>query len=91
MNKIIEIENSSRCYHELTQEYTTHIVNVKLDGVFEGYELDCYKVESEINLELTWYGCYSYCQGSLSSPNVFKTKEEMMDYITEWVNELNSK
>tara|TARA_R110001632_G_scaffold149565_1_gene266998 strand:+ start:813 stop:1085 length:273 start_codon:yes stop_codon:yes gene_type:complete len=90
MNKIIEIENSSRCYHELTQEYTTHIMNVKLDGVFEGYELDCYKVESEINHELTWYECSSY-GGRQSFTNSYDTKEEMMDYITEWVNELNSK
>ena len=90
MNKIIEIENSSRFYHELTQEHMTHIMNVKLDGVFEGYELDCYKVESEINHELTWYECSSY--GScLSSPSVYKTKEEMMEFINEWVDELNGK
>ena len=90
MNKITEIKGSSRCYHELTQEYTTHIMNVKLDGVFEGYELDCYKVECANTEGLVWYEC-SWNGGGLASPNVYKTKEEMMDFINGWVNELNGK
>ena len=89
MNTIVDVKNSSRCYHKSTQEFTTHIMNVKLDGVYDGYELNCYKVESANTKDLIWYECSSN-EGAVSSPSVYKTKGEMMHYINEWVDELNS-
>lgn len=90
MNKITEIKNSSRNYHESVQSFRTEIMTVQLDGVYEGFGLDCIKVESANTEGLVWYECSSY-GGGLSSPSVYKTKEEMMDFINEWVDELNSK
>ena len=90
MNKITEIKNSSRNYHGSVQEFHTEIMTVQLDGVYEGYGLDSTKVECANTEGLVWYEC-SWNGGGLASPNVYKTKEEMMDFINEWVDELNGK
>ena len=94
MNKITEIKGSSRHYYESVQEFVTEIMTVQLDGVCEGYELDCIKVESGNTEGIIWYECspnFLSCSAGLSSTNVYETKEEMMDFINGWVDELNSK
>lgn len=87
MNRIIQVTDSSRVYHKLLNEYSTHLLTVKLDGVYEGYRVECYKFESTKGM--TWYEASS-AGVDFSTPNTYKTKEEMMSFYQEWVDELNS-
>ena len=84
MNRIIEVSDSSKVYHKLLNEYSTHLLIVELDGVYEGYFVDCYKVESTQGQ--MWYEAY----GGLTTRSTFYTKEDMMSFYQEWVDELNS-
>jgi len=84
MNRIIQVTG---CKSKSLNGYRTHLLTVFLDGVYEGYRVVCHKFESPTGG--AWYEASSVGLG-FSTPNTYKTKEEMMSFYQEWVDELNS-
>ena len=69
-------------------EYYQKLAVIDFDEVYEGYKITCSKVESK-NTEGRIY--FEASSNVVSSANVFKTLDEMCEYINEWKNELTNK
>jgi hypothetical protein len=69
------------CLNESWQELAV----IDFDEVYEGYKISCKKIESKNTDGLVYYEASSNVN---SSPNVFKTLDEMCEYIDDWKNEL---
>ena len=66
-------------------EYYQELAVIDFDEVYEGYKISCQKIESKNTDGLVYYEASSNVN---SSPNVFKTLDDMCEYIDEWKNEL---
>lgn len=64
-------------------EYHQTLAVIDFDEVYEGYKIRCTKIESNLD-NLVYYETNSNVH---SSANVFKTLDEMCEYINEWKNE----
>ena len=76
-------------------EYYQKLAVIDFDEVYEGYKITCSKVKSKLiipqiyNTEGRIY--FEASSNVVSSANVFKTLDEMCEYINEWKNELTNK
>ena len=77
--------NTQREYIKTLNQYHTYLGSIEMNSVYDGYKLYMKKVES-CTSDSAWYEITSNHPSSGSS--VYKTKDEMMQYINDWVAEL---
>lgn len=77
--------NADKRFVPCLNEYYQELAVIDFDEVYEGYKVTCSKVESNNTDGLVYYEANSNVN---SSANVFKTLDEMCEYINEWKNEL---
>jgi hypothetical protein len=80
--------NGKKQYCKLLNENIIELGRIKFDEVYEGYEIKFTKHESCLTENLVWFEASS---NEFSSPNVYKTLDEMLDLYNEWKNELINK
>ena len=66
-------------------EHHQKLAIIDFDEVYEGYKIYFKKVES-LNTKGVVY--YEASSNTCSTPNTFKTIDEMCDFYNEWKNEL---
>ena len=74
--------NGKKEYCNLLNENITELGTINFNEVYEGYKISFTKNESE-NLIL-----FQASSNEFSSPNIFETLKEMIDFYNEWKNEL---
>ena len=77
--------NTEKKFVPCLNEYYQELAVINFDEVYEGYKISCRKIESNNTDGLVYYEASSNVN---SSPNVFKTLDEMCEYIDDWKNEL---
>ncbi len=76
--------NTQRKHVKILNQYHTDLGTIEMNFVYDGYKLYTKKVESCTRDE-AWYEISSNHPSGGTS--VYKTKDEMMQYIDEWMAE----
>ena len=77
--------NGKKEYCKLLNENIIKLGTINFDEVYEGYEISFTKNETE---NLVWFEASS---NTFSTPNVYKTLQDMIEFYNEWKNELINK
>ena len=74
--------NAKKEYCKLLDENITELGTIDFDEVYNGYKISFTKHEAS---DLVWFEATS---NEFSSPNFYKTLDEMLDFYNEWKDEL---
>ena len=74
--------NGKKEYCKILDENITELGTINFNEVYEGYEIKFTKNETD---NLVWFEASS---NEFSSPSVYETLKEMIDFYNEWKNEL---